>query len=74
MQDSPKNVFTPDELAMLSEVLNEVLGARGTEDEVASHELASRLAQLLLNLFTTGITDRAKLTSLLHRAAIRTLN
>jgi hypothetical protein len=74
MQNSPKQVFCPDELDMLSEVLNEVMSAAGPQDKIIWKELAVRLARLLIEQFATGVTDRGKLKSTIQCAAIRTLH
>jgi hypothetical protein len=74
MQNSPKQVFCPDELDMLSEVLNEVMSAAGPQDKIIRKELAVRLARLLIEQFAAGITDREKLKSTIQCAATRTLH
>ena len=74
MQNSPKQVFCPDELDMLSEVLNEVMSAAGPQDKIIRRQLAARLARLLIEQFAAGVTDRAKLKFMLHRAATRTFH
>jgi hypothetical protein len=74
MQNSPKQVFCPDELDMLSEVLNEVVSATGSDDRIIRKKLAVRLARLLIEQFAAGVTDRVKLKSTIHRAATGPLN
>jgi hypothetical protein len=74
MQNSPKHVFCPDELDMLSEVLNEVVSATGSDDRIIRKKLAVRLARLLFEQFAAGVTDRDKLKSTIHRAATGPLN
>jgi hypothetical protein len=67
MRGSAKSQIHPNELAMLSDVLNEALSAARPADETAKRELAKRLAPLLVNLFTAGIADRVKLKSIIFR-------
>jgi hypothetical protein len=74
MQNSPKHVFCPDELDMLSEVLNEVVSATGSDDKIIRKKMAVRLARLLIEQFAAGVTDRDKLKSTIYRAAIQTLH
>jgi hypothetical protein len=74
MQKLPGHVFCPDELDMLSEVLNEVVSAAGSDDKIIRKEMAVRLARLLIEQFASGVTDRDKLKSTIHRAAIQTLH
>src|SRR5262245_51008787 len=74
MQNSPKQVFYPDDLDLLSEVLNEVMSAVGPDDKTIGKKLAARLARLLIEQFTSGVTDREKLKSIIYRSATRSLH
>jgi hypothetical protein len=74
MPESPRRVIYPNELDMLSEVLNEVIAAVGPLDKVARKDLAVRLTWLLLRQFNAGVTDRHQLKSTIQRAATRPLN
>jgi len=74
MRNSAKAVLHPDELTMLSEVLNEVLRAAQPMDDIEERELAVRLTRLLLQQFTAGLADRQKLKSILRRAATPTIH
>ena len=74
MPKSPRRVIYPNELDMMSEVLNEVIAAVGPLDKVARKDLAVRLTWLLLRQFDAGVTDRYQLKSTIQRAATRTLN
>jgi hypothetical protein len=74
MRDSVTSIIHPDELAMLSEVLNEVVRAARPKDEIEETELAVRLTRLLLQQYNAGVTDRQKLKSIIRSAASRTLH
>jgi len=69
------NTLIPTEqLVSLSEVLNEVMSTIGPEDKTARQELAVRLARLLLERVSAGVTDYEKLKTIIHSAATRTFN
>jgi hypothetical protein len=74
MRNSTKAVIHPNDLTMLSEVLNKVIRAARPTDDIEEMELAARLTRLLLQQFTAGVTDRQDLESILRRAATRTLH
>jgi tRNA C32,U32 (ribose-2'-O)-methylase TrmJ len=67
-------LISTEQLVSLSEVLNEVMSAIGPEDKTARQELAVRLARLLLERVSAGVTDYEKLKTIIHSAATRTFN
>jgi hypothetical protein len=68
MQDSPRKGFDFHELAMLSDLLQEVLRVAQPPDEVARQALGERLGRLLLQRFGEGQTDRETLRSIALKA------
>jgi hypothetical protein len=68
MQDSPDTIFEPEELAVLSGVLLEVLSLAKPPDDLARRSLGERLGRLLLNQIGEGVTDREKLKAAALRA------
>ena len=67
MTDKLAKIYSPDDLAMLSRVLEEVLdasidGASITELQV--QELSSRLGKVIIDSFTTGEADPERLKAI----------
>jgi hypothetical protein len=75
MHDELGRFFTPDELALLTGVLNETM--RTIVERVCpepvdaeSHAIASRVGRLLIDLYRAGLTD----PEALREAVLQSLN
>ena len=70
MQDSPETIFNPAHLAVLAELLSEVLAFAKPPDDISRQSLGERIGRLLLQLHGAGITDRKALMA----AALREID
>jgi hypothetical protein len=68
MQDSPNQMLDPEQLAVLSGVLVEVVALARPPDDIAKRGLSERLGRLLLQQLGDGVTDRETLKAAALRA------